>query len=146
MSHSIGTDKHYITRDVKSHRQKYAECYQHLRLSETSPDALVKFSKQLEEKDQQIKSLQEELTQQKVITDTISGKRQSENEIAKLHPLIDFVNGLEKLGYLQIFLDLLKTSQTINLPDKGSFQKINFSKKDLLLQHIISRQGSALTS
>jgi len=65
MSHSIGTDEHYITRDVKTYRQKYAECYPHLRLSESSPDAFVKFSKQLEEKDQQIRSLQETVEKMK---------------------------------------------------------------------------------
>jgi len=75
MSHSIGTDEHYITRDVESHRKKYAECYPHLRLSEPSPDALVKFSKQLEDEDQQIKSLQE--------------------TVEKLEPLMKFMAGLK---------------------------------------------------
>jgi len=75
MSHSIGTDEHYITRDVETHRKKYAECYPHLRLSEPSPDTLVKFSKQLEDKDQQIKSLQE--------------------TVEKFEPLMKFVTSLK---------------------------------------------------
>jgi ribosome assembly protein YihI (activator of Der GTPase) len=75
-----------------------------------------------------INKLQEDLTQQKVITDTISEENvKVKKEIEKLHPLIDFVNELEENGQLQIFLDLLKTSETISFPDKGSFRKIDFS-------------------
>jgi len=75
-----------------------------------------------------INKLQEDLMQQKVITDTISEENvKVKKEIEKLHPLIDFVNELEENGQLQIFLDLLKTSETISFPDKGSFRKIDFS-------------------
>lgn len=72
-----------------------------------------------------INKLQEDLTQQRVITDTISEENvKVKKEIEKLHPLIDFVNELEENGQLQIFLDLLKTSETISFPEKGSFRKV----------------------
>jgi integrase len=76
-----------------------------------------------------INRLQEELTQQRVITDTISEENvKVKKEIEKLNPLIDFVNGLEESGQLQIFLDLLENSEEIGFPE-GSFVNVDLPKE-----------------
>ncbi len=38
---------------------------------------------------------------------------------------------MENSRKVRVFLDLLKTSEAIHFPGKGSFRKIDFSKKDL---------------
>ncbi len=74
-----------------------------------------------------INSLQEQLTQQKVITDTISEENvKVKNEIEKLKPLTEFVNGLEESGQLQTFLDLLENREIISFPEKGAFVRVDF--------------------
>jgi integrase/ribosome assembly protein YihI (activator of Der GTPase) len=76
-----------------------------------------------------INRLQEELTQQRVITDTISEENvKVKKEIKKLNPLIDFVNRLEENGQLQIFLDLLENSEEIAFPE-GSFVRFDLPKE-----------------
>lgn len=74
-----------------------------------------------------INKLQEDLTEQKVITETISEENvKVKKEIEKLQPLLDFIHGFEEMGTLQLFLDLLKTSPEINFGNKGTFLKMKF--------------------
>ena len=88
MSHNLGTDEHYLTRDVETHRKKYAECYQDLRLSPISQDALTEIEEKIREKDQEIKELKE--------------------TVARIQPLVEFVNSFDTPENLKKILDFLK--------------------------------------
>jgi integrase len=116
MSHSIGTDEHYITRDVESHRKKYAECYSHLRLSETSPDAFVKVSRQLEEKDQQIKSLQE--------------------TVEKLKPLMELAKMFQEPEDFKAFM---KSAIRSYSPSTNTIEMIKLNVPDRFLDIVIEK-------
>ena len=96
MAHSLGTDEHYLTRDVEVHRKKYSECYDDLRLFPTSQDAFAELRGLLKNKEQEIMELKD-------------------NQ-AKLAPLLDFVKGFETEEKLKRFLDLLKSSSVITFP------------------------------
>lgn len=74
-----------------------------------------------------INKLQEELTQQKVITDTISEENIKVKEQAeRLQPLLEFVNDFADEEQLQLFLNLWKTSPAIKFPKKGTFYRADF--------------------
>jgi integrase len=78
-----------------------------------------------------INKLQEELTQQKVITDTISEENvKVKKKIEKLNPLIDFVDQLEDFGQLQSFIELLKTSEVISFPGRGAYVKMDLDDEE----------------
>lgn len=73
--------------------------------------------------------LQQQLTDQKLITDTISEQN------AKLKPLMDFIDGFESQEKLQRFLDLLKSSSIISFPEKDTAMlrfDISEEQKELL--------------
>jgi len=61
MGHSLGTDEHYLTRDVEKHRQEYAKGYEFLRIFEPSPVSIVELTQQLKEKDKELKALKEKI-------------------------------------------------------------------------------------
>jgi len=74
-----------------------------------------------------VNKLQEDLTQQRMITDTISQENvRVKKEIGKLQPLLEFINGFDDEKQLQLFMDLLKSSSAIDFPDKGTFRRIDF--------------------
>lgn len=76
MGHSLGTDAHYISRDIEEHRKRYAEGYPSLKVSGVTTESLAAFSDLLTEKDAEIKELRsrvEDLTR-KINTSTFAGK------------------------------------------------------------------------
>jgi hypothetical protein len=77
-----------------------------------------------------VNKLQEDLTQQKLITDTISQENvRVKKEIGKLQPLLEFINSFQDEKQLQLFMELLKTSSRIDFPEKGTFVKIDLSEE-----------------
>jgi integrase len=76
-----------------------------------------------------IKGLQEELTQQKLITETISEENiKTKQKVEKLQPLSDFIESFKDEETLRLFLNLLKNAERISLPqDEGTFAKIDFT-------------------
>ncbi len=79
-----------------------------------------------------INSLQEQLTQQKVITDTISEENvKVKKEIQRLEPLLDFVSSFSDEEQLQLFLNLLKASDFIGFAGKGAFARMDLSDKQM---------------
>jgi len=75
-----------------------------------------------------VNKLQEDLTQQRMITDTISQENvRVKKEIGKLEPLLEFINGFEDEKQLQLFMGLLKTSLVIDFREKGAFLRTDFS-------------------
>jgi site-specific recombinase XerD len=71
-----------------------------------------------------VTKLQEELTQQKLITETICQQN------LKVKPLIDFIDGFESEEKLQRFLDLIKSSSEISFPEsKTTLLRLDFSQE-----------------
>jgi len=52
-------------------------------------------------------------------------------QVETLKPLIDFVNRLDDYGSLQTFLDLVKNSEVIQLPNKGSFVNLDLDDDEV---------------
>jgi hypothetical protein len=75
-----------------------------------------------------IKGLQEELTRQKLITETISEENiKTKQKVERLQPLSDFIDSFKDEETLRLFLNLLKNAERISLPlDEGTFAKIDF--------------------
>jgi hypothetical protein len=90
-----------------------------------------------------VNRLQEDLTQQRLITDTISQENvRVKKEIGKLQPLLEFINGFQDEKQLQLFMELLKTSSRIDFPEKGTFVKIDLSDELLEdLDKVAKRRG-----
>jgi site-specific recombinase XerD len=90
-----------------------------------------------------VNKLQEDLTQQRLITDTISQENiRVKKEMGKLQPLREFINGFQDEKQLQLFMELLKTSSRIDFPEKGTFVKIDLSDEMLQdLDKVAKRRG-----
>jgi len=90
-----------------------------------------------------VNKLQEDLTQQRLITDTISQENiRVKKEMGKLQPLLEFINGFQDEKQLQLFMELLKTSSRIDFPEKGTFVKIDLSDEMLQdLDKVAKRRG-----
>jgi integrase len=75
-----------------------------------------------------INKLQQDLTEQKMITETVSEENiRIKKKVEKLQPLSEFIDGFKDPETLQLFLNLLKTSTAIRFPpDKGAFVKMDF--------------------
>ena len=76
-----------------------------------------------------INKLQEELTQQKVITETISEENiKTKQQLEKLQPLVEFVNSFDTFENLKTILNYFKDDILENYPD-GKFRplKVEFS-------------------
>jgi site-specific recombinase XerD len=71
-----------------------------------------------------VTKLQEELTQQKLITETICQQN------LKVKPLIDFIDGFESAEKLETFLNLLKVSSEISFPEhETTLLRLDFSQE-----------------
>ena len=57
MGHSLGTDAHYISRDVEEHRKRYAEGYKYLRIYEPSAETIYELGERLRQRDREIAQL-----------------------------------------------------------------------------------------
>jgi len=57
MGHSLGTDAHYISRDVEEHRKRYAEGYKYLRIYEPSAETIFELGERLRQRDREIAQL-----------------------------------------------------------------------------------------
>jgi site-specific recombinase XerD len=79
-----------------------------------------------------VNKLQEDLTQQRLITDTISQENvRVKKEIGKLQPLLEFINSFQDEKQLQLFMELLKTSSRIDFAEKGTFVRVDFAQDEL---------------
>jgi len=109
MGHT-STATHYLSEDVEHHRAIYAKGYKGLQLFEprTAPTEIIE---SLQRKDEEIKKLKQ--------------------DVEKLKPLIDFVNRLDEYGSLQTFLDLVKNSEVIEFPNKGSFVNLDLDEDEV---------------
>ena len=58
---SLGTQGHYLTRDVEKHRQVYAEAYESLRIYEHIPIEVTEFKDKLEIAEEEIKALKKQV-------------------------------------------------------------------------------------
>jgi hypothetical protein len=56
MGHSLGTDAHYISRDLEKHREEYRKGYPFLRIYETVDD-LVSLREEIRKRDEEIEDL-----------------------------------------------------------------------------------------
>jgi len=61
MGHSLGTDAHYISRDVEEHRKRYAEGYKFLRIYEPSAETIFELSEKLRQRDREVQQLREQM-------------------------------------------------------------------------------------
>lgn len=115
MGHVVrGSDANYRPQDPEFYRKLYVEkALPFLRLETATP---IESEKQIEELRQQISQKDEE----------IQGLKQN---MTKLQPLIEFVNGFQDPNALKLFLDLLKTSERIDFPDHGTFMKIDLPEE-----------------
>ncbi len=71
MAHSLGTDEHYLRRDPEHHRKKYKECYEQLRIYESTPAIITEIAEQLQQKDQEIQQLRKEIQHIRKYTDLL---------------------------------------------------------------------------
>jgi integrase len=91
-----------------------------------------------------INKLQQDLTEQKMITETVSEENiRIKKEVEKLQPLSEFIEGFKDPETLQLFLNLLKTSTAIRFPpDKGTFAKVDFEPETYeRIDKIAKRKG-----
>ena len=98
MGHSLGVDAHYISRDPEYHRQEYKKGYEQLRILEPATPAQLKdINDQLRQKDLEIQELR--------------------NEIAKMKPLFQALESINKFKNLEAFLKSLEKKDEENHRD-----------------------------
>ncbi|MBS7616421.1 tyrosine-type recombinase/integrase [Candidatus Bathyarchaeota archaeon] len=68
MGHSLGTDAHYISRDVEEHRKRYKEGYPYLKIFEPSVESIHVLYDQIRERDEKIQRL---IQNQKHLEETV---------------------------------------------------------------------------
>jgi len=67
MGHSLGTDAHYISRDLEEHRKRYAEGYKYLRIYEPSAETIYELNEKLRQKDKEMHKLQQQIDELQTI-------------------------------------------------------------------------------
>jgi len=77
MGHTLGTDEHYVTRDVERHREEYAKGYVYLRLGNANQDETVK---QIEEQRKGNVALKDQLTKAMVKLNEFETSRKDQEE------------------------------------------------------------------
>ena len=106
------TATHYVSEDVEFHRTQYAKGYPSIQLELSQVPANI--TEELKKKDQEISKLKEDME--------------------KLKPLMNFINGFDDPEELERFLNLWKNADGIRFPpDEGMFANVelpeNFQKK-----------------
>ena len=109
MGHIVkaGQDEHYRPRDVEFHRKLYAEkAMPFLRLETATPTetekTMAELRRQLEERDEEINAMKDNLTRRDQEFDAMK------ETIAKMAPVVEFVNSFDTPEKLKIILDFLK--------------------------------------
>jgi len=117
------SDDTYLT--TVNLRQKFTQLKKFLTIKEQPKVETEK----IESLKSAINKLQEELTQQRIITDTISEENiRTKQELEKLQPLIEFVNSFDTPKNLKTILDFLKNDISERYPeDRLRPLKVEFS-------------------
>jgi len=140
MGHIVrtGQEEHYRPTDVEFHRKLYAEkAMPFLRLETATPIEAVKtirkLEKQLEERDKEVKAMKEKMAERDQEFKAMG------EMVAKIQPLVDFVNSFNHPKELKKILDFLKDDSMI----QSSYDpKIHFDKTiSDKLDEIVKKEG-----
>jgi len=96
MGHTFGTDEHYLTRDLERHREEYAKAYWSVRIyTPNIPETITELRAFYEDKIDKL-----------------------ETKVAKIQPLIEFVNSFDQPENLKTILKFLKDDLASQPPDE----------------------------